>query len=148
MISQDKILDGVSHCIGNAHRMSQDAKLLFEAKRYSSCVSLAVLALEEFGKSYMLQHAHTTRRAITLDVWNKEFKSHNKKLQFIRECYQMIFPQNKEAYEKLDAVLDKLQNEKMRAFYIDWDTKHDEWFFFDKHEQDKEKIASRGIASM
>ena len=93
----------------------------------------------------MLHHAYETKRTITPEIWNNEFKSHKKKLQFISGYYQMKFPQYKETNEKLSTLLNKLQDEKMRAFYIDWDTEHDKWFFFDKHEQDKEKIAAEAL---
>ena len=53
----------------------------------------------------------------------------------------MKFPQNKETNQKISNLLAKLQKEKMRSFYVDWDPTNGKWFFFDKHEQYKEKIA-------
>ncbi len=40
----------------NAMRLYEDAKLLFDAGRFPSSLSLSVLSLEETGKFYMLKH--------------------------------------------------------------------------------------------
>ena len=40
----------------NAYRLWEDAKLLFDARRYPSSLALSVLSLEESGKYYILKH--------------------------------------------------------------------------------------------
>ena len=82
IIPNDMLIDGSIHCVKNAKRLSEDAKLLFESKRYSSCVSLAVLALEELGKLFMLLDACEKKQEVGSRNWLK-FKSHPKKIKFL-----------------------------------------------------------------
>ncbi len=47
----DKLAKGVMYCYDNAKQLIADAKLLFKHKRYARAIALAVIALEEYGKS-------------------------------------------------------------------------------------------------
>jgi AbiV family abortive infection protein len=47
MSIEDEILE-------NARRLRDDARLLFNAKRYASCGMLQVICLEELGKAYLV----------------------------------------------------------------------------------------------
>ena len=49
-----KLARGVMHCYDNAKQLVEDAKLLFKHKRYARAVALAIIALEEYGKSEAL----------------------------------------------------------------------------------------------
>jgi AbiV len=44
----------VDDIVENAHRLRDDAQLLFDAQRYASCGLLQVICLEELGKAYLI----------------------------------------------------------------------------------------------
>jgi AbiV family abortive infection protein len=54
-LSPAQIAEGMNAAQGNAARLLADAELLFDAGRYASAASLAVLAVEEAGKVSILR---------------------------------------------------------------------------------------------
>jgi AbiV family abortive infection protein len=54
-LSPKQIADGMCAALRNARRLVDDATLLFEAKRYSTALALAILAIEEAGKVSILR---------------------------------------------------------------------------------------------
>ena len=150
LIPIGKLMDGSLLCIKNASRLACDAEMLFKSGQYSSCILLAVLALEELGKGYMLMFYYGKRQDITSDIWNKDFKSHKKKLEIIGEAFKKATnydPAKKEAFERLSGFLLKLLKIKAESLYVDWNNGQKQWRYFDDHEADKKKLAQEAIKS-
>ena len=150
LIPVGKLMDGSLLCIKNASRLACDAEILFKSKQYSSCILLAVLALEELGKGYMLMFHYEKRQDITSNIWNRDFKSHKKKLEIIGEAFKKATnndPAKKEAFEKLSGFLFKMSKIKLESLYVDWDEGQKQWSYFDDRETDKRKLAQEAIKS-
>ena len=150
LIPIGKLMDGSLLCIKNASRLACDAEMLFKSKQYSSCILLAVLALEELGKGYMLMSYYGKKQDITSDIWNKDFKSHKKKLESIGEAFKKSSnndPAKKEAFERLSGFLLRMSKIKLESLYVDWDKGQKQWRYFDDHEADKRKLAQEAIKS-
>jgi len=54
-LSVDQITAGINAAIQNSKRLAEDASLLFEAGRFPSAASLAILSIEESGKVSILR---------------------------------------------------------------------------------------------
>ena len=150
LIPIERLMDGSLLCIKNASRLAYDAEILFKSRQYSSCILLAVLALEELGKGYMLMFHYEKRQDITSDIWNRDFKSHKKKLEIIGEAFKKATnndPAKKEAFERLSGFLFKMSKIKLESLYVDWDEEKKQWRYFDDHEADKRKLAQEAIKS-
>lgn len=78
-LSASEIAEGINAARRNAARLVDDAKLLFEAKRYPTAAAIAVLAIEEAGKVPILRalpFAHTAEEVE--DVW-RDYRNHRAK---------------------------------------------------------------------
>jgi len=63
----------------NASRLLKDAEVLLEAERYPSALAMAILSIEESGKTIVLRDLSTAVDANDVKrVW-KEYRSHTKK---------------------------------------------------------------------
>jgi hypothetical protein len=60
-LSADQVAAGINAATKNAKRLSEDAALLFEAGRFPSAVSLAILSIEESGKASILRSLRLPR---------------------------------------------------------------------------------------
>jgi len=78
-LSVQEITDGINSAFRNAKRLYDDANLLFEAERYPSAVTLAVLAIEEIGKDLILRDLLFVSGQKELSAGWKAFVSHRKK---------------------------------------------------------------------
>ena len=140
------LVDGSFICVKNAGRLTKDAKILFDEERYSACLSLAVLALEELGKAYMLIGAHSNGRNISSVDWNKNFRSHTEKLKGIIN-YLSQFSGNASAtkrqpLQRLSNFLIEMSGMKLESFYVDWDHIQKQWRYFDDQKTNKKELAS------
>lgn len=146
IIPNDMLIDGSVHCVKNAKRLSEDAKLLFESKRYSSCVSLAVLALEELGKSFMLLNACEKKQEVGSRDWPK-FRSHRKKLEFLIDYLRTDSDDesHKRSLDTIANIMSALLEKKMDSLYVDWDGTRGEWHYFDEHESAKQRIVKDAL---
>lgn len=78
-LTLDLIADGINRARANAKRLCEDAKLLFDAERYPSALSLAILSIEESGKQSILRSmVSDIRNEHTKTLW-REYRSHTKK---------------------------------------------------------------------
>jgi len=78
-LSVDQVAAGINAAIQNAKRLSEDASLLFEASRFPSAASLAILSIEESGKVSILRSlALAKTREEIADGW-RDYRSHTKK---------------------------------------------------------------------
>jgi AbiV family abortive infection protein len=78
-LNLEKIAEGMNLAKKNALRLYEDAQLLFDAGRFASAISLAILSIEESGKVNILRRMCTqTTPEETKALW-KEYRSHTKK---------------------------------------------------------------------
>lgn len=56
----DKLATGIMYCYENAKQLIKEAKLLYKYEKYARAVTLAIIALEEYGKSDELLRLTTT----------------------------------------------------------------------------------------
>ncbi len=102
--------------------------------------------MEELGKMFLLLHVIQTKSEITQKKWDDKFKDHRKKIRFITEYLQMCYNNNPhEDIYKLSRRLERLGEEKTKAFYVDWDNGAGKWRYYDRHEPDKQKIAEYAL---
>ncbi len=143
------LIDGSLHCVKNAKRLSEDAKSLFESKRYSSCLSLAVLALEELGKSFMLLDAYVKKQEVESRDWFKKFSSHREKLEFLSDYLRTNSndESHKNSLDKMTNLMRALLEKKMDSLYVDWNGTRGGWRYFDEHEGDKQRIAKEALTA-
>ena len=78
-LSYSQIADGMNAACENARRLVEDARILFDSQRYPSVVSLAILAIEESGKTAILREMATARDGKALKAAWKSYRSHTKK---------------------------------------------------------------------
>ncbi|QZN90448.1 AbiV family abortive infection protein [Idiomarina abyssalis] len=123
-LSYSQIADGMNVACENARRLIEDAQILFDSQRYPSAASLAILAIEESGKTAILREMATARDGKALKAAWKSYRSHTKKnvawilpdLVFngarkLEEFAQITYPQGEHP-----KVLD---NVKQIGFYTD-----------------------------
>jgi AbiV family abortive infection protein len=78
-LSYSQIADGMNAACENARRLVEDAQILFDAQSYPSAVSLAILAIEESGKTAILREMATAQDGKALKAAWKSYRSHTKK---------------------------------------------------------------------
>lgn len=78
-LSYSQIADGMNAACENARRLAEDAQILFNSQRYPSAVSLAILAIEESGKTAILREMATARDGKALKAAWRSYRSHTKK---------------------------------------------------------------------
>lgn len=78
-LALEQIAEGMNLANRNALRLYEDAKAMLDAGRYPTALSLAILSIEESGKSTILRRmADATTDADVVERW-KEYRSHTKK---------------------------------------------------------------------
>jgi len=78
-LTTEQIAAGMTCAKRNAKRIAEDAQLLFDAERYPSALSLAILSLEESGKLIVLRKMATvTTEQECLDLW-RDYRRHTAK---------------------------------------------------------------------
>jgi len=78
-LSVDQVTAGINAAIQNAKRLVEDASLLFEAGRFPSAASLAILSIEESGKVSILRSLALAKTNDDIaDAW-RDYRSHTKK---------------------------------------------------------------------
>jgi len=78
-LSADQVAVGINAALQNAKRLAEDASLLFEAGRFPSAASLAILSIEESGKVSILRSlALAKTKEDIADAW-RDYRSHTKK---------------------------------------------------------------------
>jgi AbiV family abortive infection protein len=78
-LSVDQVAAGINAAIQNAKRLAEDASLLFEAGRFPSAASLAILSIEESGKVSILRSLALAKTNEDIaDAW-RDYRAHTKK---------------------------------------------------------------------
>lgn len=78
-LSYSQIADGMNAACDNARRLVEDAEILFDSQRYPSAVSLAILSIEESGKTAILREMATAQDGTALKAAWRSYRSHTKK---------------------------------------------------------------------
>ncbi len=74
-----KIADGMNAAERNAKRLAQDARLLLNGKRFATAAAVAILAIEEAGKSSVLRGMSVAKTDEDVKKAWKEFRAHTRK---------------------------------------------------------------------
>jgi AbiV family abortive infection protein len=78
-LSPQQAADGMNAAESNAYRLLEDARRLFEAKRFPTAASLAILSIEESGKVSVLREIVLARSdGEAKEAW-RGYRSHTKK---------------------------------------------------------------------
>lgn len=78
-LSPSQIAEGMNAAAANARRLYDDAKVLLDAKRYPTALSLAVLSIEESGKLTVLRGLSMGRNEQDREKAWRDYRSHTKK---------------------------------------------------------------------
>jgi AbiV family abortive infection protein len=124
-LTTQQVADGMSAAAQNAKRLAVDAQRLFDAERYPSAVSLAVLSLEESGKLTILREMSTATTQEQIAALWKRYRRHTSKhiltlmpervakgarrATEFRDCVEGGAPEEKATYDAL----------KQLGFYTD-----------------------------
>jgi AbiV family abortive infection protein len=110
-LTADQVAAGMTCARQNAKRLAQDAQLLFDAERYPSALSLAVLSLEESGKAFILREMATaTIEKEILELW-KRYRRHTAK-HILTLMPERIAKGARRLIEFKECVDDSAQDEK------------------------------------
>ncbi|UCB44126.1 MAG: AbiV family abortive infection protein [Dehalococcoidales bacterium] len=74
-----QVSEGMNLARKNAIRLLEDAKILYENNRYPSATALAILSIEESGKTSILRQLSLVKPDEELKNTWKEYRSHTKK---------------------------------------------------------------------
>jgi AbiV family abortive infection protein len=74
-----KIAEGMNAAERNAKRLAQDARLLLEARRFATATAVAILAIEEAGKSHVLRGMSVAKTDEDVRRAWREYRSHTRK---------------------------------------------------------------------
>lgn len=78
-LTHSKIAEGINAASANALRLAHDARLLLEAGRHPSAISLAALSIEESGKISILRAMSLTASPQDLKSEWRRYRSHTSK---------------------------------------------------------------------
>jgi AbiV family abortive infection protein len=81
-LTPGQVADGMNFARRNASRLLADAKLLFASSHLPGALLLAILSIEESGKTNILRSIAITQDARELKTLWKEYRSHTKKNVF------------------------------------------------------------------
>ena len=80
-IPPEEIPEGIRFSIENCKRLASDAKILYDAGRYSSAILLAILAKEEFAKALLLLNHEKDGLEVNVDKVKEYFGYHEIRLE-------------------------------------------------------------------
>jgi AbiV family abortive infection protein len=78
-LTLEQIAEGMNLAMRNARSLYEDAKTLFDAERYPTALSLAILSIEEAGKAPILRRMTTETSSDQVKALWREYRSHTKK---------------------------------------------------------------------
>jgi AbiV family abortive infection protein len=78
-LTPQQVADGINAAQDNAFRLYEDAQRLFDAERYPSACALAVLSIEEAGKSSILRRIATDKTEEYVRKAWRGYRTHTKK---------------------------------------------------------------------
>lgn len=119
--------EGLQKAVDNSTRYLNDALLLYENKRFSSCFLISMLSFEESGKALLLIAAIAKKQSITSKQWRKDFCNHCKKnLVSIKSTWEDAHFTSR--FPDWDKHLANFDFEWKNAFtYVDYDFGVNKW---------------------
>ncbi len=127
-IPLDKFNEGASLCLENSERLFNDAKLLFDAQRFASCVTLLIIALEEISKGlWILDHEAPITES---EYKNWRYRTHFLRLVHIWKYITSLRHPNivTEGFKSLESASKEFSQEckelREDSLYVDWKTNH------------------------
>lgn len=78
-LDADEIAEGINAANRNARRLYEDAKILFDTKRYPSSAALAILSIEESGKIPILRRLAVATDGDEVDECWRAYRWHTEK---------------------------------------------------------------------
>jgi AbiV family abortive infection protein len=78
-LTPPQIAAGINAARRNAARLIEDADILFKQRRWATAATLAILFIEEFGKTYILRTLALVQGIPALQKHWREYRSHTKK---------------------------------------------------------------------
>lgn len=78
-LKPEQIAEGMNAAILNAQRLLEDAHILFKLGKYPTATSLAILSIEESGKTSILRELALARDGKEVKKAWKAYRSHTKK---------------------------------------------------------------------
>lgn len=128
---------GVTLSKENAERLIEDAKMLFEAKKYSSAFYLAVQGIEEIGKALLFLRYKREQKKITKSQWEKVFMNHVTKLEEVQEAINKHATKTRffEGFGKSKKYLPEEKVQKMIVGAIKLDKEKFAYVEYDFHRQ-------------
>ena len=141
-IPNDRILDGSIITLKNSYRLAKDAEILLKEKKYSTSLTIATLALEEFGKHCIMTEYAMSNTEIDSKFWFDTIKNHGKKLNAIPDhlgLYPNSTEHQKKELQRYRKYLLKLSKMKLEHLYLDWDDIDKKWSLIVNSKSIKEK---------
>jgi AbiV family abortive infection protein len=77
-----QVAEGMNLALSNAKRLAEDAKALLDVGRHATAASLAILSLEEIGKTPILRRLLTAVSQTEVEICWKDYRSHTAKNYF------------------------------------------------------------------
>jgi len=122
-IPQQAIKKGVQLCLENSSRLLEDAKLLFDHKRYASAAHLASLSFEELGKGILIGAGWRKKRVSkerVRELFHTGSKGHLLKLRAPIERGQLIGVKSPEPPARIRQILESSYYKRNETIYVDW----------------------------
>lgn len=144
IIPEKEVLDGSKLALKNADELYKSAKTLLDNKRFVHALSIATLALEEFGKHCIFKEHAMSKSKIDSKFWDNTIKIHEKKLNAIPNHLELYTSQSSEKTVKKELqryrkYLLKLTRMKLEHLYVDWDSINKKWALVTNSESIKDK---------
>lgn len=153
---------GIFEALGKSEKIFDDAKFLFDNKKYHSSIPFFINSIEESLKAHEFSIKFRKHQTISKDEWNK-LLDHKHKLvhikEFILENLEKMDEKTSEEIKKETGnedvnvnleqmkklmktqmnIASHLQSLKEKCMYTDWDEKNGEWDNFDKMDESKQE---------
>jgi AbiV family abortive infection protein len=78
-LSSAEIAEGMNAATRNAERLAKDARLLFDNERHAGALAMAILSIEESGKTHIFRELALARDEKELRECWRDYRSHIKK---------------------------------------------------------------------
>jgi len=105
---------GMNNAHNNAVRLAKDAKTLLDAERYPSALALAILSIEESGKTSIIRSLVLARNGDDLKAAWREYRSHTSKNR-LWPIIELAF----KGARKLDDFSSLVANDAEHPFLLD-----------------------------
>lgn len=153
---------GIFVSLHKAKRLFDDAKFLFDNKKYERAIPIFINSIEESLKSYEFSIKFRKYQTVSTLEWNK-LQDHKHKLTHVKEfVIKTLEDGDKKELEKMQrdiipdsskikidqminqlkseiAVDSQLQGLKEKCLYTDWDKQNKEWNDFDLLDESKQE---------